>query len=277
MPTLTDARYLADAVTKAGGTFPASLANLLDATDRLKANRALADEPLGAIVRDAQDGRLTDEALNASVARYAQASALAHAARDLSQAIEPAATAAIQSAFRDHAAADPILESLRPEFNRAAGGIAHFLSLIPNDATPQRVLELGDKAGEAWRQAPQHVAVLSGILGIVRTLVRDFDALGWWDGPHQLMKEAVFFLPDGSDLHAAATEMASGRRLTSHLGPWGQIRSLGPLQLNTATEARAILDGIDARATAAEDERKAAGKRLTIRRPRRTTDLSHPV
>jgi hypothetical protein len=158
----TDARRFADAVTAAGGTVPDSLANLL-AAHALLARPGATQPPERDIVTHALSGDLTERVLDKLLPAATAAAASIAYRQELARSCGHTLLGAFHRAVKG-GAADEILNSLRPAFDKAAAAIDAAMSLINPESTPEAVLAGGAPGTiEAWQGLDKHVRAVARI------------------------------------------------------------------------------------------------------------------
>jgi hypothetical protein len=162
---LFDCRQFATAVTAAGGTVPDSLSHLLSAHDLLTAPRA-AEAPDTAILTAVLDGSLTAEKLEKLLPAAATAAMVNGYRAELASRSERVLVGQWHRALRD-GAADEIILSLRPVFDRHAEGIAKARSLFNAESTAEHVIASGNsELVEVWNALHEHIRVVGKITSV---------------------------------------------------------------------------------------------------------------
>jgi hypothetical protein len=164
MPTqsLGDARRFIDSIGNAGGTVPPPLASLLSAADMLTQPSATQD-PLQPLLDAAMAGQLDKRKLDKMVAEAAQQQQNNAFRGELATRAERVTVERIHEALADDCA-DAVLDSLRPQFDKAAEQITVARRLIPAEGDLATWLHRAEPAAvDAWKSLDKHVAVVEGI------------------------------------------------------------------------------------------------------------------
>jgi hypothetical protein len=163
--SFADCQKLAAAVQSLGGAVPDQLGHLLQAYDLLSSPVA-AQRPDDAILTAALDGSLTAEKL-AKLAPAAATAAMTTAyLRDLARDSEHVLLGAWHRAMKA-GAADAVLDSLRPNFDKHARAIEHARMLINPESSAEQILAVGEPAlVKAWQELDGHLRVIQKIAAI---------------------------------------------------------------------------------------------------------------
>jgi hypothetical protein len=174
MPKTTsfaDCRRFAAAVTAAGGTLPGPLRNLVGAHSVMAASTGLparAAAPEAAIVDCALDGTLTPERLSELLPPAAAAAATIEYAKELAVRTENILLAQFHREL-DNGAADLVLTSMRPVFDRHAKEIGKARRLFNAESDPELVLASGEPDGiKAWGGLSDHITAVGKIAVVAR-------------------------------------------------------------------------------------------------------------
>jgi hypothetical protein len=165
MPLTTDfrdAQRFAAAITAAGGRVPDPLANLLSSWELLSAPAA-AQRPETDVLTCALDGTLTAKKL----AELAPAAATADLVNGYLRRLADSSAHVLLGEWHRQikaGAADEILDSLRPNFDKHAAAIAKARSLFDAESTAEQVLANGEPAVvQAWQTLDEHLRVVAKI------------------------------------------------------------------------------------------------------------------
>ena len=160
-----DCQAIADAVSRAGGRVPDTLANILHGAALLNAPSA-APAPAKAILDAAVAGQLTEKSLTGLIEKAAHAQMVATYRGEQRRDSEHMFVAEFHRALKD-GAADEVLDSLRPQFDAAAEQIAVARSLFNAESSAEHVLAGGEPAVvTAWQGLNAHLAVVTRIAAI---------------------------------------------------------------------------------------------------------------
>ena len=164
--TIPDAQQFTTTIQQAGGAVPTVLANLLGGATLLNEPVPVQSSIL-AIVAASRDG-LTQDRLNGSVAQAAVAQSNAAQRGELRNNSERQFVAEFHTVLAE-GAADEVLDSLRPAFDKAAEAIASARSLIPADTGAEAFLHSAKPvAVAAWQKLPEHLSTIASIADIAR-------------------------------------------------------------------------------------------------------------
>ncbi|BAD55091.1 hypothetical protein [Nocardia farcinica] len=156
-------------------------------------------------------------------------------------------------------AADQIIDSLRPAFEKARDGFDTASEWITPSTTAEQVLAAGPDAAAAWSALAEHRRTLDNLYSLATTLYHDFQLVP----RHPFMLTgtepiAAFFVGPSVDLRIADQALEPLRSNGRRGGRWTGLRALTQLQWNTATEARRIADAQQESIAAAERRHYAA-------------------
>jgi hypothetical protein len=164
---IRDCQKFASAITAAGGTVPDVLGHLLSAY-QLLASPARAQRPESDILTHALDGTLDQKTLDRLLPAAATA-AMANTYRgELARQSEHTLVGQFHREL-EAGAADEILASMRPVFDRHAAAIATARTLIDPESTAEQVIESGQpELVTAWQTLDGHIAAISRIAVVAR-------------------------------------------------------------------------------------------------------------
>lgn len=231
-------RRFATRVKQLRGEIPAGLQRLLDAFDAVE--QWSPDIDPDSIGRAIMSGAFTADTAGA----YLTAE-LNRPANDPA-AVKQQTTTLLARAFGlavNKDAADAVIESLRPTFDQARDGFDTAIQWITPSTTAEQVLEAGGEVADAWRALAQHRRTLDALHQFVSELVLTFGA-----APRQPFMitgdeiAAAFFVSEDRDLVEAARALDPVRGSSLRGGRWIGLRTIMPLQWNTLTVARSVID-----------------------------------
>lgn len=232
------AKALLAAVTDCGAEPPKALTDLVTAFDSLAAVQATSD-PMNDLVSAVAAGNVDGPKLDKLLAEAAMAKQILELRVSLKQRVELPLMKQFGARLND-GAADEIIASLAPQFDKAAAGLAKCAEVVPATVDAEDYLRSVDDAGrKAWQAIDGHVAVLTRI----GSAVSQFGPLST---TFPLIEKPTNFpfLADNRALMCVSPEMdlmLSCQAFTSINGPhrhspWFKLASV--LKLNTIAEAR---------------------------------------
>jgi hypothetical protein len=283
---LLDFTRVCDAVEALGGTVPASITAVTGSLRSLQ--RATgggtvgspAEVMMSAVKQAAQiGGPLSQEGAHKLLVKIATERLVGEQLAEYFPALEHPTCRLLVELFQGDAG-DELITSLRPMADEAITGIKTARGFYNADTTAATVIDLGDEAARAWREAGAHEVTLDRLFGEVLMPMTHLGLI-----PPEVRVDI------GDLLHAAwiidpakARELSQvGRHLlTSKLqynvpgGRWLTIVNIGGLHLNTPRQAIAILKGVKDAGAAAdaerysiqkqrEDAQRRAGRKITVR------------
>ena len=160
--SLTDCERLATAVQEVGGRIPKTLAGILSGAALLNAHSGAATDPARHIVEAAAAGELTADKLDKMLAEAAQQQQQITYRAELRRNSEHHFVGVFHRAL-EAGAADAILDSLRPAFERHAQAVAEARTLIPPGSIDSFLASATPEAVTAWQQLNAHVSALEKI------------------------------------------------------------------------------------------------------------------
>ena len=232
-----DCRRFADATIAAGGTVPDPLRGLLVAASLLMRPAATTTRYTEAHPRPG-NGRPTrrTQARDAARRRRAPQQAATYR-RELRTRAEPVVVPAFHQALKD-GAADQILDSLRPQFEKAAAQIEAARGLIAAESDLAQWLSTAKpEAVTAWQALDGHLATVSAIGAIAAQFgprVGNFPLIVEYAlADNFRIDDRAVFCADGP--HIEIDSAAFQRSTAGHRGsPWFKVS----LKLNTVAEAQ---------------------------------------
>ena len=124
---------------------------------------ALVQAPEKAIVEAARNGELTPDTLADLIAEAARQQSVATYCADMKRNCERPLVAAFHKALQS-GAADLVLDSLRPAFDKAVAAIETARDLIPTDQPAEQFMHSAKPAAlSAWQKLDGHLAVITAI------------------------------------------------------------------------------------------------------------------
>jgi len=238
--SLSDCRRLVDAVQEAGGRVPGVLTNLLAGAALLAAQGTTTD-PAKAIVAAALSGQLTEKRLDAMLLDYATATAANAYRGELRQRSERLFCQAVHKALAD-GAADQLLDSLRPQFDKAAAAIVAARDAIPPDTPAEQFLRTAKPAAiSCWQQLDSHLAIVNAI-GVLAAQFGSHTGLfpqitEFALGENFRLDDRAIWATDGQ---LESDSAVFGRPDQGHrTSPWFRL----PLKLHSMASAQARYDG----------------------------------
>ena len=235
--SLHDCRRFAETVHSVGGRLPDELGHLLDAFELLSSPGA-ATAPERDILTHALDGTLTQKKLDGLLAAAATAQMIDNYRGDLARRAEHVLVGQWHRSMET--AADQILDSVRPAFDKAAAGIARAKALIPMDSSPEHVLASAEPAAiTEWQALPTYLGVVDKIgthiaaafgprLGMF-PMVREYPAANG-----HLLEDRALFATGGPLLVDSSMFRRPGA--SPRQSPWVRV---GALELHSVESARA--------------------------------------
>jgi hypothetical protein len=233
-PSITDCRRFADAVTEAGGTIPAPLARLLSTADLLM-RPAAAQDPVRGILDAARAEKLDEKTLDKLIADAAQQDQIVEYRQGVGARAERLLVEEVHAALKS-GAADELLDSLRPQFDKAAEQIRIARTLIPSEGDLATWLHTAEPAAvTAWKSIDSHLAVIDKIGWIASQFgpqLGDFSLIELFAGGDNFKLTDTALFCCGGDLQQ---DSAYFRRPGTHrASPWCRTK----LELHTVGAAR---------------------------------------
>ena len=234
--SLSDCRRFGETVHSVGGRLPDELQNLLDAFALLSSPGA-GSAPERDILTHALDGTLTQKKLDGLLAAAATAQMIDVYRGDLARRAEHVLIGQWHRSMET--AADEILASVRPAFDKAAAGIARAKAAIKMDSSPEHVLASAEPAAITECQAlPTYLGVVDKIgthiaaqfgprLGMFPMIV-EYPA-----GDGHLLEDRALFACDGGLLVDSSMFRRPGA--TPRQSPWVRVSAL---KLHSVESAR---------------------------------------
>ena len=162
-----ECQRFAQSVASAGGTLPTSLGHLLRSHELLT-SPAAAGDPANAILDAAADGTLDEKLLD----KLLPAAAAADSANDYRQKLASRAERMLVSKWYRLSRPAPqteVLDSMRPEFDRHAAGIAEAKAAgINAESSLEHLVSSSSGPGlvEAWNDLGGHIRVIAAIASV---------------------------------------------------------------------------------------------------------------
>ncbi|BBY54215.1 hypothetical protein H7J07_06265 [Mycobacterium koreense] len=172
---LNDARQLVATVTDLGGTVPEALSHLIAASDALTAAPKPVD-PLAELLDHAAAGKLTAKKFEETASASAQAHVAAAHRNELAARAESGLVERFGKTLLD-GAADEILNSLRPQFDKAAKVVTDTLRGVNFD---QAHAEFVDTATPEQLSAFQKCKAATATIDRIVDLAGEFGVVGHW-------------------------------------------------------------------------------------------------
>jgi hypothetical protein len=234
--SLHDCRRFAETVASVGGRLPDELGHYLLSAFELLSSPGAAASPEKAILDAALDGTLTAKKLDGLLAAAATAQMINVYRGDLARRAEHTLVGTWHQAMET--AADAILDSVRPQFDKAAAGIARARAAISMDSSPEHVLASAEpEAITEWQALPTYLGVVDRIgthiaaqfgprLGMF-PMIREYPGANG-----HLLEDRALFATDGGLL----VDSSMFRRPGAHRqSPWVRV---GALKLHSVASAR---------------------------------------
>ena len=233
-----DCRRFADATIAAGGTVPKPLAGVASRRHPADASRGHhRPAKLKPILGQALAGQLDERKLDTLLVDAATQQQSATYRRDLRTRAEPIVVAAFHQVLKD-GAADQILDTLRPQFEKAAAQIEAARDLIAAETDLAQWLSTAKpEAVTAWQSLDGHLATVSAIGAIAAQFgprVGNFPLIVEYAlADNFRIDDRAVFCADGP--HIEIDSAAFQRSTAGHRGsPWFKVS----LKLNTVAEAQ---------------------------------------
>lgn len=196
-----------------------------------------SEAPERDILTAALDGSLTRKKLDGLLAAAATQQMINNYRGDLARRAEHTLVGAWHRAMET--AADKILDSVRPNFDRHAEAVARARSLISLDATAEQVLASAQpEALVAWQELVAHLQVIdkigTGVAAQFGPRLGDFPVIREYANANgHLLEDRALFATDGPLI----VDSSMFRRPGSHRqSPWARVDAL---KLHSVASARA--------------------------------------